>query len=258
MAARSEAPARGKGGGKGGRRLAAAALAMKLRGPTVLETERKATEGLHKGFGAAYLAKFGYAKGKGLGKDEQGIAEALRVKKREDQRGVGTDAQAYDWGAKWWEGVFNSAAKGIKAKKKKKASSGSGSDSSDDDSDSESSGSDSDSDDDSSDSDGDSDSDSDSDADDGARIAGMHADGTTATKALRRPPSTPRWRRQAAVDRTLRRARGQDGAHPRDGGARSRAGRGALGRAGSSRQRRRGRAARHAGALRGGGGRCRT
>lgn len=77
---------------------------------TGLATERRAGERLRKGFGAAYMAKFGYEHGQGLGKDGQGAAEALRVKKKKDNLGVGT-GKSYDWGAKWWEGVFNGAAK---------------------------------------------------------------------------------------------------------------------------------------------------
>ncbi len=37
---------------------------------------------------AKYLENFGWKKGKGLGKNEQGNAEALRVKKKDDTVGV--------------------------------------------------------------------------------------------------------------------------------------------------------------------------
>jgi len=40
------------------------------------------------GFGESLLEKLGWSSGKGLGKNEDGVAEALRPKKKEDQAGV--------------------------------------------------------------------------------------------------------------------------------------------------------------------------
>ena len=40
------------------------------------------------GFGKSLLEKLGWSSGKGLGKNEDGVAEALRPKKKEDQAGV--------------------------------------------------------------------------------------------------------------------------------------------------------------------------
>eukprot|EP00727_Mastigamoeba_balamuthi_P001782 m51a1_g11600 hypothetical protein (252) ;mRNA; r:127910-128791 len=58
----------------------------------------------------AYLAKFGWSEGKGLGKNEDGIKTYLRVNKKADNAGVGR----HQGGSfvPWWERAFNAAAAG--------------------------------------------------------------------------------------------------------------------------------------------------
>lgn len=56
----------------------------------------------------------GWSEGKGLGKKEDGMVEAIKVKKKEDNLGVGTQV-GYRWDTKWWEGAFNSIAAKISA-----------------------------------------------------------------------------------------------------------------------------------------------
>jgi hypothetical protein len=68
-------------------------------------------EKAYSGYGKAMLSKMGWSEGDGLGKHRQGMSEALKVKKRELQQGLGADeALRYKWEEKWWEGHFESAA----------------------------------------------------------------------------------------------------------------------------------------------------
>ena len=93
-------------------------------------------EKAYSGYGKAMMAKMGWSEGEGLGKDKQGMSEALKVKKRELQQGLGADeALRYKWEEKWWEGHFESAAD--KFAKAVAAQCDSDSDSDDSDSDSE-------------------------------------------------------------------------------------------------------------------------
>ena len=65
----------------------------------------------YSGYGKAMLSKMGWKEGDGLGKNRQGMAEAIKVKKREHQEGLGAeDSLRYKWEEKWWEGHFASAA----------------------------------------------------------------------------------------------------------------------------------------------------
>jgi hypothetical protein len=50
--------------------------------------------------------------GKGLGRNESGITEALKPKLKFDARGVGQDASE-QFTYHWWEQAFNKAAKNI-------------------------------------------------------------------------------------------------------------------------------------------------
>eukprot|EP00889_Picochlorum_renovo_P001518 jgi/Picre1/28548/NNA_003950.t1 len=83
------------------------------------------------GFGERMLKSLGWEKGKGLGKEEQGMKEAIEVKKKEDNIGVG-GGPSTDWKDAWWEDAFNSAAKGVNVECSSSSSS-SDDDSSDDD-----------------------------------------------------------------------------------------------------------------------------
>ena len=47
----------------------------------------------------------GLVEGEGLGKNKQGMAEAIKVKKRQDQEGLGAEEmRKRDWTNKWWRG----------------------------------------------------------------------------------------------------------------------------------------------------------
>lgn len=53
--------------------------------PGLLQQHKATAKG---GFGERLLRQYGWTEGKGLGANETGIAEALRVKQKKDQTGV--------------------------------------------------------------------------------------------------------------------------------------------------------------------------
>ncbi|KAJ1924453.1 hypothetical protein LPJ71_000522 [Coemansia sp. S17] len=59
-------------------------------------------------FAEQQLAKYGWKKGDGLGKDGDGIKRALTVSRRSDNRGIGSDAN--QWNSNWWDHLYNKAA----------------------------------------------------------------------------------------------------------------------------------------------------
>ncbi|XP_026544793.1 G patch domain-containing protein 4 [Notechis scutatus] len=63
-------------------------------------------------FAKKQLKKHGWKKGKGLGKQENGIAEALKVKMKCNTAGVGHDS-AEEFTYHWWDHLFNSSAANI-------------------------------------------------------------------------------------------------------------------------------------------------
>ncbi|XP_070616689.1 G patch domain-containing protein 4 [Erythrolamprus reginae] len=63
-------------------------------------------------FAKKQLKKHGWKKGKGLGKKENGIAEALKVKIKCNTVGVGHDA-AEEFTYHWWDHLFNTSAANI-------------------------------------------------------------------------------------------------------------------------------------------------
>ncbi|XP_054662629.1 G patch domain-containing protein 4 [Grus americana] len=63
-------------------------------------------------FAESQLRRHGWRRGQGLGKREDGIAEAIRVKVKCDTAGVGHDA-AEPFSFHWWDHVFNKAAANI-------------------------------------------------------------------------------------------------------------------------------------------------
>ncbi|XP_040433919.1 G patch domain-containing protein 4 [Falco naumanni] len=63
-------------------------------------------------FAEGQLRRHGWRRGRGLGKREDGIAEAIRVKVKCDTAGVGHDA-AEPFSFHWWDHVFNKAAANI-------------------------------------------------------------------------------------------------------------------------------------------------
>jgi len=114
------------------------------------------------GLGERILTKFGWKEGRGLGKDGQGMVEAIEVRQKDDTGGVGAGpVRNFD---KWWESAYEAAARGVRVDRAggaSGASSGSGSDS-------------------------DSDSESDSDSDGGlrSRVRSINRDGTLASGSV--------------------------------------------------------------------------
>ncbi|XP_062454096.1 G patch domain-containing protein 4 [Rhea pennata] len=63
-------------------------------------------------FAESQLRRHGWKRGKGLGKREDGIAEAIKVKVKCDATGVGHDP-AEQFSFHWWDHVFNKSAANI-------------------------------------------------------------------------------------------------------------------------------------------------
>ncbi|KAJ3049990.1 G patch domain-containing protein 4, partial [Rhizophlyctis rosea] len=66
-------------------------------------------------FAEAQMAKYGWEKGQGLGKDNEGINRAISVGFKNDTNGLG--AKADEWSFAWWDHVFNRATASIKIEK---------------------------------------------------------------------------------------------------------------------------------------------
>lgn len=68
----------------------------------------------------AWLTKYGWQKGQGLGKNGDGMTDFLRVAVKTDTQGLGTEILSPDeqfrGGFGWWDQVYNRAASGIKVK----------------------------------------------------------------------------------------------------------------------------------------------
>mmetsp|Transcript_9022 Transcript_9022/g.16933 ORF Transcript_9022/g.16933 Transcript_9022/m.16933 type:complete len:226 (-) Transcript_9022:106-783(-) len=77
-------------------------------------------------FARRQMEKFGWSEGKGLGKNEDGIAGHIKAKKREESAGLGSETVAVEVAADdWWHHGFTNALKKVpsdKSKKKKKKS----------------------------------------------------------------------------------------------------------------------------------------
>lgn len=70
------------------------------------------------GFGFRMLQKMGWKEDKGLGKDEDGIAISLKVKKREDGLGLGMEESNGDKAGKGWNATatsFNAVLEALKS-----------------------------------------------------------------------------------------------------------------------------------------------
>ncbi|KAJ8686208.1 hypothetical protein QAD02_022002 [Eretmocerus hayati] len=65
-------------------------------------------------FAKAQLLKYGWTEGKGLGKNENGITEALKPKLKFDNSGIGHKDVDYQW----WDSVYDKALKNIVLDKK--------------------------------------------------------------------------------------------------------------------------------------------
>ncbi|CAH1788842.1 unnamed protein product [Owenia fusiformis] len=66
-------------------------------------------------FAQNQLLKHGWTEGQGLGKDETGIKEAIKVKLKKDTCGVGHNL-GDEFSFHWWDHVFNKAASNINVK----------------------------------------------------------------------------------------------------------------------------------------------
>uniref|UniRef100_A0A8C0JUR1 G patch domain-containing protein 4 n=1 Tax=Canis lupus dingo TaxID=286419 RepID=A0A8C0JUR1_CANLU len=60
-------------------------------------------------FAEEQLLKHGWTQGKGLGRNENGITQALRVTLKQDTHGVGHDP-AKEFTDHWWDELFNRTA----------------------------------------------------------------------------------------------------------------------------------------------------
>jgi Pin2-interacting protein X1 len=77
-------------------------------------------------FAMRQMEKMGWTEGKGLGKNESGIAEHIKITKREDAAGLGTEAlktEAMEASESWWHDAFTVNLKKITAKHEKKSKS---------------------------------------------------------------------------------------------------------------------------------------
>ncbi|XP_013176329.1 PREDICTED: G patch domain-containing protein 4 [Papilio xuthus] len=68
-------------------------------------------------FARKQLEKYGWSAGKGLGKHENGISEALKPKLKRSVAGVGHDPAA-DFTEHWWNDLYNKAAKNLEVENK--------------------------------------------------------------------------------------------------------------------------------------------
>ncbi|XP_047038366.1 G patch domain-containing protein 4 [Helicoverpa zea] len=68
-------------------------------------------------FARRQLEKYGWADGKGLGKHENGISEALKPKLKRSVAGVGHDAAA-EFNEHWWTTLYDKAAANVDVKEK--------------------------------------------------------------------------------------------------------------------------------------------
>lgn len=71
-----------------------------------------------KRFGYKFLSKFGWSEEKGLGKNETGITSAVKIKRREDELGLGMEKMTDGAGNKGWNQTtngFNSVLESLKS-----------------------------------------------------------------------------------------------------------------------------------------------
>ncbi|KAJ8707244.1 hypothetical protein PYW08_011378 [Mythimna loreyi] len=68
-------------------------------------------------FARKQLEKYGWTDGKGLGKNENGISEALKPKLKRSVAGVGHDAAA-EFNEHWWTTLYDKAAANVEVKEK--------------------------------------------------------------------------------------------------------------------------------------------
>ena len=68
-------------------------------------------------FGQKMLEQMGWQKGKGLGRNEDGMTECIQIKRREEGAGLGdvntSAAATFKWGEQSWVDAYNQAAKAL-------------------------------------------------------------------------------------------------------------------------------------------------
>ncbi|GLH10299.1 Uncharacterized protein GBIM_15232 [Gryllus bimaculatus] len=64
-------------------------------------------------FARALLEKYGWKDGKGLGRNEDGMAHALKPKCKFDKAGMGHNGLSEQFTSQWWEKAYNKVAKNI-------------------------------------------------------------------------------------------------------------------------------------------------
>ncbi|KAJ3160413.1 G patch domain-containing protein 4 [Geranomyces michiganensis] len=83
--------------------------------PSSIADEENVRAGMGSGFAQTQLAKYGWEKGTGLGKNRDGINKAVSVGFKNDTDGLG--AKSDEWSFAWWDHVFNKSAASIKIHK---------------------------------------------------------------------------------------------------------------------------------------------
>ncbi|CAL4158531.1 unnamed protein product, partial [Meganyctiphanes norvegica] len=70
-------------------------------------------------FAQTHMAKCGWKEGRGLGREETGRTDPIKVKLKFDNAGFGHD-QAEEFTFQWWDHVFNKAADNLSVSKNEK------------------------------------------------------------------------------------------------------------------------------------------
>lgn len=64
-------------------------------------------------FASQHLSKFGWKEGKGLGKKENGMRNAIKLKLKNNKSGLGHD-HGSEFTFQWWDHIYNKAANSVK------------------------------------------------------------------------------------------------------------------------------------------------
>eukprot|EP01041_Mallomonas_annulata_P009456 gene9456-19639_t len=74
-------------------------------------------------FARKQLEKFGWSEGKGLGKNEDGMKKHIKIKKIEDNSGIGQEKAKQEASQEeWWHDPFDKALRKMQSKKKRRLS----------------------------------------------------------------------------------------------------------------------------------------